>query len=105
MASKNRCLIIMENWKSLRTICMVERERQFEDRTECESACYIGSIDRNAEPFARAIRSRRAVVNSLHGVLDVSFREDGRRVGKDNAAENVAVLRHVALNMIKKKRS
>jgi len=33
MASKNRCLIIMENWKSLRTICMVDRERQFEDRT------------------------------------------------------------------------
>ena len=101
MASKNRCLIIMENWKSLRTICMVERERQFEDRTECETTYYIGSIDRNAEQFARAIRSHWAVENSLHWVLDVSFREDESRVRKDNAPENFAGLRHVALNMIK----
>ena len=55
--------------------------------------------------FARAIRSRRAVENSLHRALDVSSREDGRRVRKDNAPENVAVLRHVALIMIKKETS
>jgi predicted transposase YbfD/YdcC len=94
-----------ENWKSLRTICMVERERQFEDTTERETTYYIGSIDRNAEQFARAIRSHWAVENSLHWVLDVSFREDESRVRKDNAPENFAVLRHVALNMIKKETS
>ncbi|MBU1056386.1 MAG: hypothetical protein KKC46_21550 [Proteobacteria bacterium] len=40
--------------------------------------------------------------NSLHWVLDVSFREDESRIRIGNAPENFAVLRHIALNMIKK---
>ena len=94
-----------ENWKNLKTICMVERERQFKDKTECETAYYIGSIENNAEKFAHAVRSHWGVENSLHWVLDVSFREDESRARKDNAPENLAVLRHIALNMIKKETS
>ena len=94
-----------ENWKSLKTICMVERERQFEDKTEYETTYYIGSIENNAEKFAHAVRSHWGIENSLHWVLDVTFREDESRVRKDNAPENLAVLRHIALNMIKKETS
>jgi len=91
-----------ENWKNLETICMVERERHFEDRIETETSYYIGSIESNAEKFGRAIRSHWRIENSLHWVLDVSFREDESRIRKDNAPENFAVLRHIALNMVKR---
>jgi len=91
-----------ENWEKLQTICMVERERQFDNKTESETSYYIGSIEKDAKSFAHAVRSHWAVENSLHWVLDVSFREDESRIRKDNAPENFAVLRHIALNMIKK---
>lgn len=91
-----------ENWKNLETICMVERERQFDDRVERETSYYIGSIENNAEKFGHAVRSHWGIENSLHWVLDVSFREDESRIRKENAPENFAVLRHIALNMIKK---
>jgi predicted transposase YbfD/YdcC len=94
-----------ENWQNLETICMVERERRFNDRVESETSYYIGSIGSNAEKFGHAIRSHWGIENSLHWVLDVSFREDESRIRKDNAPENVAVLRHIALNMVKKETS
>ncbi|MCD4804878.1 MAG: ISAs1 family transposase [Desulfobacterales bacterium] len=58
-----------------------------------------------AENFAYAVRSHWAIENSLHWVLDLSFREDESRIRKDNAPENFAVLRDIALNMIKKETS
>jgi len=91
-----------EDWKSLKTICMVERERHFGDRVEQETSYYIGSIGSNAERFGHAVRSHWGIENSLHWVLDVTFREDESRIRKDNAPENFAVLRHIALNMIKR---
>lgn len=94
-----------ENWKNLETICMVERERQFDNKTVSETSYYMGSIENNAENFAHAVRSHWAIENKLHWVLDVSFREDESRIRKDNAPENFAVLRHIALNMIKKETS
>ena len=55
----------------------------------------------DAEKFARGVRHHWTVENNLHWVLDVAFDEDGSRVRKDNAPENVAMLRHVALNLLK----
>jgi predicted transposase YbfD/YdcC len=78
---KNRCLIIMK-----------------------PSTYYIGWIDHNAEQFACAIRRRWAVENSLHWALDASFREDDSRVRKGHSPENLAALRHAALNRTKKRR-
>ncbi len=94
-----------EKWKNLETICMVQRERHFEEKIESETSYYIGSIKNDAKNFGRAIRSHWGVENSLHWVLDVSFREDESRIRKDNAPENFAVLRHIALNMIKRETS
>jgi predicted transposase YbfD/YdcC len=94
-----------EDWKNLETICMVERERHFGDRVEQETSYYIGSIGSNAERFGHAVRSHWGIENSLHWVLDVCFREDESRIRKDNAPENFAVLRHIALNMIKREAS
>ena len=94
-----------ENWQKLKTICMVERERQYRDKTQSETSYYIGSISDDAEQFAHAVRSHWHIENKLHWVLDVTFREDESRIRKGAAAENFAVLRHIALNMIKKETS
>jgi predicted transposase YbfD/YdcC len=59
-------------------------------------------IENSAQRFGHAIRSHWGIENSLHWVLDVCFREDESRIRKDNAPENFAVLRHIALNMIKR---
>ena len=94
-----------EDWKKLETICMVQRERHFTDRIESETSYYISSVENNAKKIGSAIRTHWGIENSLHWVLDVSFREDECRIRKDNAPENFAVLRHIALNMIKKETS
>ncbi len=94
-----------EKWEKFTTICMVERERQFENKTEKETSYYISSMENDVEKIAFAIRNHWQIENSLHWVLDVTFREDESRIRKENASQNFAVLRHIALNMIKKETS
>ena len=57
-----------EKWKKLETICMVQRERQLENKTVSETSYYMGSIENNAENFAYAVRSHWAIENSLYWV-------------------------------------
>ena len=61
----------------------------------------ISSLDNNAQQFGLAVRKHWGIENSLHWVLDVAFREDESRVRKDDAPENMAMLRHIALNLLK----
>lgn len=78
------------------------RKDNFKDTIEKETSYYIGSIESRAERFGHAVRSHWGIENSLHWVLDVTLREEESRVRKDNAPKNFAVLRHIALNMIKR---
>ena len=52
--------------------------------------------------FAKAVRAHWGIENSLHWVLDVGFNEDMCRTRKDNSGENFTVIRHIALNLLKK---
>ena len=92
-------------WEGLRTVIMVERERDTNDQLSVETSYYITSLENDPEKLAGAVRSHWGIENSLHWVLDIAFREDESRIRKDNAPENMAVLRHMALNMLKKEDS
>jgi predicted transposase YbfD/YdcC len=89
-------------WPSLNSIGMVESERTIGGVKSCETRYFISSLlGDDATKFSGAIRSHWSVENNLHWVLDVAFREDESRVRKDNAPENMAMMRHVALNLLK----
>lgn len=88
-------------WAGLRSVGMVERERQVGDDRSHEVWYYLCSLDGNARTFAAAVRSHWGIENGLHWVLDVAFGEDGCRVRTGHAAHNLAILRRFALNLLR----
>ncbi len=84
---------------------MVESLRTVKGKTSRERRYYLSSIPLNAQRFAKAVRAHWGIENPLHWSLDVTFREDDSRARTKNAAQNVASLRRIALNLIKKDRS
>jgi predicted transposase YbfD/YdcC len=92
-------------WKGLKTAVMVQRVRDIKDKVTVETCYYISSLDNHPQRLGEAIRRHWSIENELHWVLDVVFREDDSRIRKDHAPENVALMRHMALNMLKKENS
>ncbi len=91
-------------WPSLKAFGMVESERTVADGpTTSHRRYYLTSLDHVAD-FSRSARSHWAIENSLHWVLDMAFDEDQSRARVGNAAENLAILRQVALNLIKQEK-
>ena len=88
-------------WKNLRSIGMVESIRRIKGENTLERRYYLSSLPLDAPTFAQAVRQHWGVENSLHWSLDVTFREDHSRARSKNAAQNLATLRRIALNLIK----
>ncbi|NEO68185.1 MAG: ISAs1 family transposase [Moorea sp. SIO3H5] len=88
-------------WTGLTTMVMVKSERRLWNKTTTEVRFYVSSLGNNANKIGKAIRSHWGIENSLHWTLDVTFAEDSSRIRKDNSPENFALLRRLALNLMK----
>jgi len=88
------------NWKNLLTVSRIRAQRCIGDNKSCEDRYHIASIT-GAKCVLRSVRSHWGIENELHWVLDIAFDEDHCRVRKDHGPENFALLRHIALNLLK----
>lgn len=88
-------------WEGLQSVGLVEAVREVQGKVTVERRYYLSSLPVRVETFARAVRGHWAVENSLHWVLDVQMGEDDSRARTGYAAENLATLRRLALNLLK----
>jgi predicted transposase YbfD/YdcC len=92
-------------WSGLRSLGMVESVREVDGQTSVERRYYLSSLPLGVATFARAVRSHWGVENKVHWVMDVCFREDQSRARAGYAAENLATLRRLGLNLLKRDQS
>ncbi|MFN6498206.1 MAG: ISAs1 family transposase [Nostoc sp. DedQUE01] len=91
-------------WSKLKSVGMVESVRKVDGKTTVETRYFISSLENNVEQFANSVRSHWGIENSLHWILDVALREDDCRIRKDNAPQNFALLRQIAVNLLTKEK-
>ena len=115
-ASAEEWGLAREQWPGLASLIMVESERSTSVQTPSgdkvwsepthERRYYLSSLSPNskgtlAQIALDAVRSHWGIENNLHWVLDVAFNEDNCRIRKDNAPINMAMLRHLTLNLLR----
>jgi predicted transposase YbfD/YdcC len=89
------------SWKGLQTIIKITSVREIKDKITAEERYYISSLD-SLQPFNNYIREHWGIENKLHWTLDMVFREDEQRKRIKQAAQNFAIVRKIALNLLKK---
>lgn len=108
---ERQCWIIKEiewlkeqhpEWRDLNSIIKIKSTRIIKEERSVEDRYYISSLNCGAQQALNVVRQHWGVENQLHYVLDVSFNEDASQISKGNAPQNMAILRHITVNMIKR---
>lgn len=90
------------DWPGLKGVIMVESQREFAAKTQCETRFYITSLTLEAALSGPMIRQHWAIENGLHWVMDMTFRDDECRIRTEHAPANFTTLRHMAHNLVRK---
>lgn len=98
-------LVARHDWAGLHSISMIERIRQVGETVTREVSYTINSLTGSVAKLARAARSHWGIENRVHHVLDVTFDEDACRIRKENAPQNLATARHIALNLLRQEKT
>jgi len=93
-------LIGAEKWQDLKSIGMVESERIINGSISTEQRYYLLSFETDVLRFSKSVRSHWSIENQLHWILDVGFDEDASQACRGYTAENLAVIRHIGLNLL-----
>lgn len=94
-------LLQQSKWKGMRTVVELSYTRTEAGNTQHEKRYYISSQPAHAETLAHAIRAHWSIENQLHWSLDVTFAEDRSRARKGASPQNLSILRHCALSLLK----
>ena len=92
-------------WPGLVSLGMCEARRELNGQTSQGKRYYLSSLGVDAERFAKAARGHWSIENSLHWILDVVFDEDGSRLRKDHGPENLALIRRIAVSLLKNEKT
>jgi predicted transposase YbfD/YdcC len=94
-----------KHWPSLQSLVKVTSTRLESGQSSQATRYFISSLPPQAAQLLAAVRAHWQIENCLHWVLDIAFREDANRSRKDHAAQNLAILHHLALNLLKQESS
>jgi predicted transposase YbfD/YdcC len=91
------------HWKTINSIIKINSTREFKDtnKNTQETRYYISSLkDVTPDIVLKSVREHWGIENTLHWILDMSFNEDYSRIRKENAPQVMAIIRHIALNLL-----
>jgi predicted transposase YbfD/YdcC len=92
-------------WHHIQGVGMVKRERWTGNRYEQETRYYMHRGTPTVQAFAQYVRGHWSIENQLHWRLDVVFHEDGAHLRINHAPENMAIIRHLAINLLTNERT
>jgi len=95
----------LSEWKGLQSISVDQAERCRGDVRTVKWRYFISSLSSDAKRMLHAVRTHWEIENKVHWILDIVFREDDCRVRKGNGAQDFAVLRHIALNLLRREKT
>lgn len=90
-----------DEWEGLNSFICIDSTREINEEISTEKRYYISSVKPDASKLNKVVRSHWSVENNLHWVLDVTFNEDASRIRRGMASENMTVMRHIAINLLK----
>ena len=98
-------LVGRQEWAGLHSLGMCEARREVNGKVSVEQRYYLSSLSVDVKRLSEAIRGHWSIENSFHWILDVVFREDDCRVRVGEAAENLAIVRRLALNLLQQEKT